>query len=311
MIDVVDLHCDTLTKAEGSLRADTSLQWDLERFAAGGGTLQVHAIFTPTKRKGGEATVFALDHARRWRRFVAEEAVSPVLSAPDLQAPGVKSLLALEDASPLAGELGLLDTFFDAGVRLITLVWSCANEVGRGVGAEGPPLTGFGRELIAAMAERGVAVDLSHASEELFWAVLESATAPPLCSHSNCRALCDHERNVTDDQIRALGEAGGIMALTFVPPFIQPPPGDDPWDFELDDGPLRLAEHARHAADLIGSDKVAVGSDFDGCSSPIVPEASRLQDLAPALSRVGFDDHEVAGILHGNALRYLSGVLPS
>ena len=157
-----------------------------------------------------------------------------------------------------------------------------------------------------------MAVDLSHASEGLFWEVMKQASKPPLASHSNARALRDHPRNLTDPQIEALGEAGGVIGLTFVPAFVgDPPPGESDRRFMLENGADRLAAHARHIADLAGPQILAVGSDFDGTSHPVVPDASGFQEvLLPAFEGAGFSPAEVEGIFHLNAGRYLSSVLP-
>ncbi|MCH7493998.1 membrane dipeptidase [bacterium] len=313
MIPAWDLHCDSLTKAgERGLGTNPALQWDLERFMAGGGELQVHAIFTPPEMRGGDATLHALGHAQGWERFLREEGVAGVRSKADLATPGPKSLLSLEDAAPLAGELGLVDLFFAAGVRLVTLVWSCDNKVGRGVTGEGPVLTPFGEELIAALEERGVAVDLSHASEEMFTAALAVCDRPPICTHSNCRALRDHPRNLTDDQIRRLAAAGGLMGLAYVPNFVASPPAGEPeWEFALLAGAARLAEHARHAANLVGAQRLALGGDLDGTTNPVIAHAGLMQEMAIALEGVGFSTDEVALVMHGNAKRYLQGSLPA
>ncbi|MBC8515041.1 membrane dipeptidase [bacterium] len=314
MIPVFDLHCDTLTKggAEG-LSGDPNLQWDLPRFKQGGGQLQVHAIFTPPKLRMGDATLFAISHIGEWERYLRENEVGAVRSQADLEGEGSLSLLALEDGAPLGGELSMLDFFFELGVRLITLVWSCDNEVGRGVTGTGPALTPFGKNLLTKMENLGVAVDLSHASEGLFWDVLERATKPPLASHSNARALRDHPRNLTDSQLIALGKKGGLVGLTFVPAFIGCPPSKEvEWEFALEEGASQLANHARHIADLAGVEILALGSDFDGTTNPVVGDASGYQEvLLPALDGVGFSRVEVEGIFHANAHRYLSTVLPT
>lgn len=313
MIPAWDLHCDSLTKAgERGLGANPALQWDLERFMAGGGELQVHAIFTPPEKRGGDATLFALEHAQGWERFLREEGVTGVRAKADLGAPGPKSLLSLEDAAPLAGEMGLVEVFFAAGVRLVTLVWSCDNEVGRGVTGEGPVLTPFGEGLIAALEERSVAVDLSHASAELFAAAMGVVGKPPICTHSNCRALRDHPRNLTDDQIKTLAGAGGLMGLAYVPNFVaDPPPGGPEWEFLLPDGARLLASHARHAADLVGAKHLALGGDLDGTTNPVIAHAGLMQEMAAALEGAGFASDEVVGIMGGNAQRYLEQSLPA
>src|SRR5690606_39335822 len=129
--------------------------------------------------------------------------------------------------------------------------------------------------------------------------VLEVSSRPVIASHSNARALCDHVRNLTDDQIRALAANGGVMGLTFCPPFV------DPYKADVD----RVVDHALHVLDLVGPDHLGLGSDFDGIlETPSgLEDATRFPRLTEAPLRRGLDQTTLRQNLSGNFLRGLRG----
>ena len=142
--------------------------------------------------------------------------------------------------------------------------------------------------------ELGMLVDVSHLNERGFWDTLEHSTAPVVASHSCCRALCDHTRNLTDKQLQALGSAGGVVGITFVPSFV---------DTEAPslDG---LVDHIVHAVDVAGATAVGLGSDFDG-GGDLLAHGGELPGITEALLSRGVDDNIVRGILGANHLRLL------
>ncbi|MBT02243.1 hypothetical protein CL643_03965 [bacterium] len=313
-IPFFDFHCDSLTKGgyKKLIKNDT-MHWSLPRFIQGGGQLQVHAIFTPPEYKKGDATMFAMKYASEWQKFLEETNTTGVRSKEDLDEKGPFSILSLEDASPLAGNIEALDMFFDLGVRLITLVWSCDNEVGRGViHGQGPAITKFGKNLIRKMNEKNVIVDLSHASDELFWEAVKTSSKPVVASHSNSRKFRNHPRNLTDDQIKEISNCDGIIGLVYVPNFVgEPPKGtQDEWDFELKGGAEMLAKHAAHIAEISKVETVVLGSDFDGTNSPVIAEVSKTQIMAEELKKVGFSDNDIEKIFYKNAKKFLLKNLP-
>lgn len=162
-------------------------------------------------------------------------------------------VLALEGAEGVGRDLDVLSTYFRVGVRMVAMTWNRRTMMADGIGERdtGGRLTGLGVEAVAEMERLGIVVDISHLSEPGFWHVDEVATKPYVASHSSCRALQDHPRNLTDDQLRALGARGGFVALNAFGPF-------------LSDSPCvgSLVDHAQHACALLGSSHVALGMDF-------------------------------------------------
>ena len=171
---------------------------------------------------------------------------------------GKKSImLGIENGIALDGKLENLKHFADRGIVYMTLCHNGDNDICDS--AKGSQthngVSQFGKKVIKEMNKRGILVDLSHASEKSFYDALEISEKPIVCSHSNCRALCDHPRNLTDDQMRALAEKGGVMQITLYHGFLR------------SDGEATVEDvlaHLEHAIEVMGIDYVGIGTDFDG-----------------------------------------------
>lgn len=311
---VFDAHADTIAidVVEGRRHlTDTGRggHVDLARLSAGGVTVQVFTLFvppavpTPYNALRALAILDALYEEVRMApdAFVWVRRASDIDEAFRLRKVGI--VVTLEGCEVLAGQLSMLRTFYRLGVRAAGLTWNVRNELADGVGeARGAGLTAFGREVVAEMNRLGMVVDVSHLSEAGFWEVLELSAHPVIASHSNARALCDHVRNLTDDQIRALARKGGVMGINFFPGFLR------------QEGAARLDDVLRHidyVVELAGPDHVGLGSDYDGISK--VPEGledpSRLPALTEALARRGYDDETIRKILGENFARVFRLVL--
>ena len=160
-------------------------------------------------------------------------------------------------------------------------------------------LSGLGREVIKANHDLGILTDLAHINDKAYFETLELLTRPPIVSHTAVFAECQHYRCLTDDQIKALAQAGGAMGIAFAPAFIDP----DPEKATID----RLVEHICYAADLVGIDHVGIGTDFDGLGKtiPVVPEMSQLVKLTRSMMAYGLSEEEIQKVWGGNFLRLL------
>jgi membrane dipeptidase len=211
----------------------------------------------------------------------------------------VAAVLSIENADAIEDELARLDDFYSAGVRMISLTWNASNRLADGAmeHAHGG-LTPFGRRVLRRVQELGMIVDVSHLSPASFWDVYRATEGPILASHSNAAAIQPHPRNLSDDQIRALAERGGIMGINFYPGFLGEPSAE------------QAVAHIDHMVKLGGVGCVAMGSDFDGISS--VPRglenASKFPVLSNLLARRGYGPREVAQIMGSNALRAFRAV---
>jgi membrane dipeptidase len=218
------------------------------------------------------------------------------------------AVLHLEGAEAIGEGLDELEALHRAGLRSLGLTWSRPNAFGHGTPFEfpgspdhGPGLTDAGRALVGACNELGVVVDVTHLNERGFWDIAELSEAPLVASHSNAHALCPSPRNLTDDQLRAVGESGGVVGINFCVAFVREDGADDP------DTPLSaVAAHAAHVAEVAGLEAVALGSDFDGATMPDeLDGAEKLPALFDALRAFGFDEPELERIALGNWRRVL------
>lgn len=226
-------------------------------------------------------------------------------------------LLGIENGIALEHNLRLLKHFKQRGVTYITLCHNGDNDIcdsARGCNTHNG-LSKFGREVIAAMNGLGIMIDLSHAAETSFYQALEASSAPVVCSHSNCRALCNHPRNLTDDQMRALAAVGGVMQLTLYHGFLKLPDAHVskvgivgspvPSDADITD----FIRHLEHAVSVMGIDHVGIGTDFDGDGGiKGLRDASELVNLTETLMRHGFSQQDIAKIWGHNWLRVMAKI---
>ena len=274
----------------------------------------------PKMRQGGlDAAFFAIDCTRPWGNHLlylmdalgyflreVEECrgeITVARSAGDIErahAEGkLAAILAVENSDALEKSPYVLPLLYELGVRAMTLTHSTRSWAGDGGEvAGGSGLTGFGRELIAQMHELGVVVDVSHLNDAGFWDVVSLSEAPIMATHSCCRALCDHPRNLRDDQLKALAAKGGVVGITFVPRFVSAvaPALSD------------LLDHIDHAVQTAGIDCVGLGSDFDG-GGLLLKDATALPDITAGLVARGYAAGDIRKILGGNQLRLLHQVI--
>jgi membrane dipeptidase len=232
--------------------------------------------------------------------------VSFATSADDFEPGRVTAIVHLEGADPLAPDLSDLQDWYDRGLRSIGLVWSRANEFAEGVPFcfpaspdTGPGLTDAGKRLVRECNRLGILVDLSHLNEAGFWDVAEVSEAPLVATHSNAHALSPATRNLTDEQLDAIGRSGGIVGINFAVSFLREDGSQEP------DTPLtEIVRHVDYIASRIGIDHVAFGSDFDGALvSSELGGLAGLPKLVGALRDAGYDEAAVAKITHENWLR--------
>lgn len=220
----------------------------------------------------------------------------------------IAAVLHFEGAEPIDPQLNALEVFYRAGLRSLGLVWSRPNAFAEGVPFRwqsspdtGPGLTPAGRDLVRACNRLGIMLDLSHLNERGFWDVAGLSTAPLVATHSNAHALSPTTRNLTDEQLDAVRESGGVVGVNFAVSFTRAD-GAQNADTPLDD----LARHFSHLAERMGVDHVAFGSDFDGTTVPReLGDAAGLPRLVDALRRAGFGQADLRKMATENWLRVL------
>ncbi|MFX0210988.1 MAG: dipeptidase [Candidatus Hodarchaeota archaeon] len=225
-------------------------------------------------------------------------------------------LLQLEGTRPLRENLFLLRTYHRLGLRQVGLTWNQRNLVADGCGEEhGGGLSNFGRYLVEEMNRLNIILDISHVGERSFWDAIEIIKTPPIASHSNARAVCDFPRNLSDAQIEALADRGGVIGLCFHGSLVGDPPIPD-----------TLMDHIDHIIDLVGINHIALGPDFiDYIMDKMIEEDDRLKEHGidygpheyvkglenvaqlPNVTRIlvahGYEDEDIVKILGGNLLR--------
>ena len=217
-------------------------------------------------------------------------------------------ILHFEGAEAIDKNLDALHVYYAAGLRSLGLVWSRPNRFATGVPFNypdspdiGPGLTDLGKALVRECNQLGVMLDLSHLNEKGFWDVAALTDAPLVATHSNAHALCPVPRNLTDKQLDAIGESGGMVGMNFHVGFLR---ADGRFDQET--SLSEIVRHLTYIAERIGVDHVGFGSDFDGATMPDdLGDVTGLPRLVAALRDAGFDDADLRKITHENWLRVL------
>lgn len=216
---------------------------------------------------------------------------------------GRKSImLGIENGLALDGHLDRLQHFAQRGIVYMTLCHNGDNDIcdsARGNHTHNG-ISAFGKQVVREMNRLGILVDLSHAGEKSFYDALEMTSQPIVCSHSSCRALCDHPRNLTDDQMRALAAKGGVMQITMYNGFL------------VKDGEATVLDalrHLDHAIEVMGIDHVGIGTDFDGDGGVRgMANSSELLNFTRLLLARGYSEQDIEKIWGGNFLRVMTQV---
>jgi membrane dipeptidase len=218
------------------------------------------------------------------------------------------AIMHMEGAEAIDRDFHALDVFHAAGLRSLGPVWSRPTIWGEGVpfrfpsdGDTGGGLSDAGKDLIRACNKRKIMVDLSHMTEAGFWDVATISDAPLVATHSNAHALCPSARNLTDRQLAAIAESGGVVGLNFATAFLRP-------DGQMRaDVPLEIMlRHLDHLIGILGEDGVALGSDFDGAQVPeAIGDVAGLPVLIDAMRTHQYGEALVEKLCHGNWLRVL------
>ena len=359
----VDMHADTVQfvideGADISRRA-AGTHLDAVRMREGGLDAQFFSIWVEPEfyGTGGASAIARADEQIEAIRALAErhpEMWTFATTAADIRRAHeegkLAALLGLEGGYAIDERLERVEHYFNRGVRYMTPTWthslSWAGSSGDAEGA-GRGLNDFGRAVIREMNRLGMLVDVSHVSDKTFRDIVETSTSPVVATHSNCRALTDVPRNLTDDMIRAVAETGGVVCVVFYPGFL-----DSGWRAKKEaveaeimplieeagrraEGPgssgriardrvrerefaarlapvpfTRVADHIDHIVDLTSIEHVGCGSDFDGITATPagLSSVAELPNLTAELLRRGYTAEDVTKILGGNVLRVMEEV---
>ncbi len=336
--------------AKIDLRTDTSkldppMNTDIARLRRGGLGGQFWSVYVPVETLGADAVQMTLEQIDDVHRLAAlyPDVFEIARSAADIerirQAGRIASLVGMEGGHSIHNSLAALRMLYAAGARYMTITHTANTDWADA--ATAPPqhggLTRFGEEVIHEMNRLGMLVDLSHVAPETMKKAIAASAAPVIFSHSSCRALVDHPRNVPDDVLRLVPANRGVVMVTFVERFDSEEVRADDAQAEAEDARLRflhpedtarvkregeawrkshpapratlaqVADHIEHVRDLAGVDSIGIGSDFDGMpTQPLGLESvAEYPALFAELLRRGWTDADLAKVAGGNVLRAL------
>ena len=333
---VADMHDDALLWSRDLLDRHDYGHVDVPRLQQGHVSLQVFATVTKSPRglnfdrnPADSDTITALAIAQRWPmrtwdsllqralyqgeklhaaavasqdhlRVVHNRAeLEQGLAAPMPDGGRVLALLATEGLHPLEGQLENVDRMYEAGFRMAGLTHFFDNEVGGSAhGLQKGGLTPFGKQVVRRLEERQIIVDLAHASPALIDDVLAQATRPVVVSHTGVRATCPGPRNLSDEHLRRIGAAGGVIGIGYFHGAV------------CGLGPAAIVKAIRHAVQIAGIKHVGLGSDFDGATRTAF-DATGVMLVTQGLLDAGFSEGDVSDIMGGNVRRVLLELLPA
>ena len=350
---LLDSHCDTPSQILRLRDLATDNEYahvDFPKLRRGGVDGVFFALYTPASLSSSESYVYAsrlLEGVRNVLKFNKDKAriATTRSQAYSNKEAGLFSIfLGLENGQALGDSLDRIHEFYEAGVRYITLCHSKDNQIcdSCAEGGRWNGLSEFGKDVVRQMNRLGMLVDVSHISDQSFYDVLETSDKPVVATHSCCRSLCNHPRNMTDQMIRHLAQAGGVIQINFYPLFL-----DNGFKTVLENSGIMeygegiesefiadpssstkraawnkvqaelqalqrpsyrlIADHIDHVVDLVGIDHVGIGSDYDGIE--VTPDGmediSKMPLLFEELKSRGYTETDLSKIASDNFFRIL------
>jgi len=353
---VLDSHCDTPSQILRlrDLNTDSDhAQVDFPKLERGGVNASFFALYTPNSMSVDHATRHALRMIAGVRDAVKASQGKAALATKASQAlsnsrKGVFSVfLGMENGLPVGDSLSVLRLFYDLGVRYLTLTHNGDNLIADSAAGNATHggLSPFGREVVEEMNRLGMIIDIAHSADSTFWDCIGQSSAPIVSTHSCCRALCPHRRNLTDEMIRALADKGGVIQINFYPRFLSEefdrrfsadPLSDeaekaeeafigDPsnaeyrkrWNTAQDamnayprPGVKEIVDHIDHAVKVGGIGSVGIGSDFDGIEiTPLgMEDVSKMPLVFQEMERRGYSPSQIEKVAGRNFLRVVRDV---
>ena len=311
---IYDSHVDTpseLLRSRDISIDNKNGHVDFPKLRRGGVDGSFFALYTSAETAPDAATVHAMEMIAAVQDAIEKDGRAAVTVSPEQAAVNRKNgifsvFLGMENGSPIQESLSLLRLFHRLGVRYLTLTHNGDNAIADSA-AEARTwggLSPFGREVVAEMNRLGMMVDVSHVSDATFFDCVKYSKAPIVATHSCCRALCSHRRNLTDDMLRALASVDGYVGINFYPFFLKDSQEPAP-------GIREIIDHIDHAVEICGIDHVGIGSDFDGIEvTPVgLDDVSKLPSLFTEMKRRGYTQEQINKISGENLMNVLSRVI--
>ena len=315
---IIDLHCDTILNCylNGENLHTYSGHINLDKLKKGGCLAQCFALFIPTHDAALECFEQEKDPWELYQELLSvyqeniklcSDVIRPAFSADDIlsnrDAGYLSSILTVEDCVEIEGQIERFDQVFRDGVRMMALTWNYENCIGFPNSADDvlhttKGLKPFGFDAVEKMNDLGIIIDVSHLSEAGFYDVAAHSKKPFAASHSCCRALQNHPRNLTDRQLKTLADKGGVVGVNFYDQFL----GDLGGHTTIES----IVRHVLYMREKAGIESICLGSDFDGIESSLeFKDYSGFPAIIAALEKYLSDD-EIDQICYGNFLRFFS-----
>lgn len=300
---VFDLHCDSLYKAneEKGFLINNNYEFSFEKAEKYDGYTQTTAIWIPDEYRGDSAWNLVESCYKVFMRDISKSNFVQLANFNDAERNPYNLILSVEGGSAIGGKLENIKKLREMGVRFFTLTWNGSNEIGDGILCENPKgLTEFGRDVINELEKNNIVIDVSHASEPLFWEVAELSKKPFVATHSNSRRYCSNKRNLTDEQFTFIAKNGGVVGLNFHKYFI------------TDNGIAQFSDlerHFYHFLSLGGENTVALGSDFDGAEMPnCIKGVESMADIYEYLLSRNYNETLVKKLFYDNAKDFVLNI---
>lgn len=306
-MQVFDAHCDVLwqlwnAKGKKDFQNDPSLHITFEQLKKRTGSIQCFAIYVPETVPYEQRFEVALNMVDIFYKQVLSlpgmKLIRTKKDIEQLESNEVGAILTLEGGEAIGKDMVKLRTLYRLGVRSMGLTWNHANLLADGaLETRGAGLTTFGKQVVEELNSFRLWTDVSHLNERGFWDVMESAQYP-IASHSNCYELCQHPRNLKDEQVQALIEKDGVIGVTFVPAFL------------ANHGPVYMDDilrHVEHICSLGGERNIGFGSDFDGITETVIGvEAYRHYEYIINELSKRYSEGHVQSFLYNNFINHIA-----
>lgn len=318
----IDMHCDSLLKgiSEGRLYDNPGNMFDVSRMVLAGQGAQFFAVFFPPRNQGYIQLASDASHQYsdvEWFELASGllletvgthfDTIQMAYSSADLvrnmKAGLCSAVLTIEDARVVGGDIARLRWLYACGVRVLSMTWNESNCFGYPNSSDSAKmslgLTEFGKEALSEMDELGILLDVSHLSDGGFWDVVQLTKKPFVATHSNCRALCDHPRNLSDEMIKALASKGGVAGVNFAPEFLAE---DGKRESRVED----ICRHVLHYINVGGDESIGLGTDFDGISGRFeISQPSEMEILFDALRKKDLSERQIEKFAYSNVIRVM------
>lgn len=300
-----DLHCDTLyeiaTKNKDIYKND--LDVSIEKSSKYNPYIGCFAVWIPDELRGKKAFEFfkhctnLLNDFESKNNFVVCKTLNDLEKIANLNNSGI--ILTVEGSAVLSGDISNVRVLSEFGVKIMTITWNGSCEAGDGIEVNNSKgLTEFGKNLLKEMEKYSIIIDVSHASEKLFYDVCSIATKPFIATHSNSSSICNHKRNISDNQFNFIRDTGGLVGLTLCEDFLSS---------SKKSGFDSFLKHMEYFLSLHGENTISIGSDFDGANTPEdLCGLESIKDLYEFLLMKNYSESLLDKIFFSNAYNFVS-----